>query len=364
MRFSTFLAVTLVTALAGCNGATNAVPGAGASSALASIKSGHPTAAQLGLWPRSGPAVRVCGAVSVGFARCQAWIRTDVRGTIRPDTPQGYGPSDLQKAYGLTSYSQSNGGGETVAIVDAYVDPNAAADLTKYRAQYGLPPCTTSSGCFTAHALGTARNQGWAAEESLDVDMVSAICPNCKILLVEARSATTGNLATAEVYATQHANYVSNSWSGNEGSKSKDGDFNVAGVAITAATGDSGHNSIAQWPAILPTVIGVGGTTLTSTNPRTESAWSGAGSGCSTVYTEAELPERRHHRLLQARASRCFGRRESEHRRRGLRLVRLRRLDGLRRDARLRRRSSRRSSHSPATRARTIRAISTHIRRA
>lgn len=286
MRFSTFLAVTLVTALAGCNGATNAVPGAGASTALASVKSGHPTAAQLGLWPRSGPAVRVCGAVSVGFARCQAWIRTDVRGTIRPDTPAGYGPSDLQTAYGLTSYSQSNGGGETVAIVDAYVDPNAAADLTKYRAQYGLPPCTTSSGCFTAHAFGTARNQGWAAEESLDVDMVSAICPNCKILLVEARSSTTGNLATAEVYATQHANYVSNSWSGNEGSKSKDGDFNVAGVAITAATGDSGHNSIAQWPAILPTVTGVGGTTLTSTNPRTESAWSGAGSGCSTVYAK------------------------------------------------------------------------------
>ncbi len=288
MRYSTILAVTLVTALSACNGASNAVPG-GASTTTSSLASGtsrHATAAELGLWPRPGPAVRVCGEAARGYARCQAWLRTDINGMIRPDTPAGYGPSDLQKAYNLTSYSQSNGGGQTVAIVDAYIDPNAATDLAKYRSQYGLPPCTASSGCFTAHALGTAKNVGWAAEESLDVDMASAICPNCKILLVEAKSATTANLAAAEVYATQHANYVSNSWSGNEGSKSKDGDFNVSGVAITAATGDSGHNSIAQWPAILPTVIGVGGTTLSSTSPRSESAWSGAGSGCSTVYAK------------------------------------------------------------------------------
>ena len=131
-------------------------------------------------------------------------------------------------------------------------------DLAKYRAQYGLPACTTSNGCFTAHAFGTQTNVGWAAEESLDVDMVSAICPNCKILLVEAKSPTTGNLVTAEMYATAHANYVSNSWSGNECCKAKSPDFDVPGVAITAATGDNGHNSVAQWPAILPTVIAVG----------------------------------------------------------------------------------------------------------
>ncbi|MBV8529854.1 MAG: hypothetical protein JO104_00935, partial [Candidatus Eremiobacteraeota bacterium] len=113
-----------------------------------------------------------------------------------------------------------------------------------------------------------------------------AICPNCNILLVEAAGASISALSTAEKYATAHANYVSNSWSGNEGSTNYDGDYNVSGVAITAATGDSGHNATAQWPAILPSVIGVGGTSLTSISPRVESAWSGAGSGCSGIYSK------------------------------------------------------------------------------
>jgi subtilase family serine protease len=223
--------------------------------------------------------------VGRGYARCQAWIRTDIRGLIRPNTPRGYAPSDLQTAYGLTSFSQSNGTGQTVAIVDAYDDPNAASDLNVYRSQYGLSSCTVSNGCFTKHKNTTRTNTGWAEEESLDVDMVSAICPNCKILLVEASSASISALSSAEQYATAHANYVSNSWSGSEGITSYDSDYNVGGVAITAATGDSGYNSTAQWPAILPSVIGVGGTSLKSINPRTETAWSGAGSGCSKIYS-------------------------------------------------------------------------------
>src|SRR5262249_46981778 len=145
-----------------------------------------------------GPATRVCGAVRVGYARCQAWVRTDIAGMGRDASPSGYAPSDLQTAYGLTSFSGSNGSGITVAIVDAYDDPNAAPDLSTYRAQYGLPPCTTSSGCFTKHKFGSTTNTGWAEEESLDVDMVSAICPNCKILLVEASTASTSALSTAE----------------------------------------------------------------------------------------------------------------------------------------------------------------------
>ena len=189
-------------------------------------------------------------------------------------------------AYNLTNYSASNGKGQTVAIVDAYVDPSAAKDLAVYRSQYGLSSCTASGGCFATKAFGSSANAGWAQEESLDVDMVSAICPNCHIILVEAASNSLSALATAEKYATQHANYVSNSWSGNEGTKTYDGDFNVSGVAITAATGDNGYNSTAQWPAILPTVTAVGGTSLTSYNPRKESAWSGAGSGCSKVYAK------------------------------------------------------------------------------
>jgi subtilase family serine protease len=228
--------------------------------------------------------MRVCAAVRTGYARCLSWVRTDVKGLIRNATPGGYGPSDLGKAYGLTAYS--SGSGRTVAIVDAFVDPNAGKDLAVYRARYGLPACNGSNGCFATKAFGKQTNISWAQEESLDVDMVSAICPGCHILLVEAASNSLSALATAEKYATTHANYVSNSWSGDEASKAYDSIFNVSGVAITAATGDNGHNKVAQWPAILPTVTAVGGTSLTSISPRAESAWSGAGSGCSKIYAK------------------------------------------------------------------------------
>ena len=137
----------------------------------------HPTAAQLGLWPSAGPAVSVCGPAPAGSARCLALVRTDIKGMLRPATPSGYGPSDLQTAYNLTSYSSQNGGGQTVAIVDAYDDPNAEADLGVYRSQYGLSACTTANGCFSKVKQGSTANAGWAEEESLDVDMVSAICP-------------------------------------------------------------------------------------------------------------------------------------------------------------------------------------------
>ncbi len=186
------------------------------------MRSLHPTAAQLGLWPSAGPAVSVCGAVPAGSARCLALIRTDIKGVLRPAIPAGYGPSDLQTAYNLTSYSANNGSGQTVAIVDAYDDPNAESDLAVYRSQYGLSACTTANGCFSKVKQGSTANTGWAEEESLDVDMASAICPNCHIILVEAASATISSLTTAEKYATAHANYVSNSWSGSEGSTAYD----------------------------------------------------------------------------------------------------------------------------------------------
>src|SRR5581483_5802861 len=129
MRFSTTLLLAVTVALTACNGATTSLPSGASGAANASHTVQHPTAAQLGLWPKPGPAVHVCGTVGKGYARCLALVRTDIKGMARPDTPSGYGPSDLQTAYGLTSYSQSNGGGQTVAIVDAYDDPNAASDL-------------------------------------------------------------------------------------------------------------------------------------------------------------------------------------------------------------------------------------------
>ncbi|MBV8197905.1 MAG: S53 family peptidase [Candidatus Eremiobacteraeota bacterium] len=294
MRFSAIVAAGLTVALTACTDATSSLPQASlrvgcaakARLRLSTAVRHAPTAAELGVWPRRGRAMRVCGDVGNGFARCQAWLRTDIAGTIAPNTPGGYGPDDLQKAYGLSSYSKDSGDCSTVAIVDAYDDPNAASDLNVYRSRYDLPPCTVADGCFTKQQFTSQMNAGWAGEESVDIDMVSAICPNCKILLVEAASASTADLSAAERYATAHAAYVSNSWSGNEGTTSYDGDYNVNGVAIAAATGDRGYSATAQWPAILPNVIGVGGTTLSSINPLAETAWSYAGSGCSKIYAK------------------------------------------------------------------------------
>jgi len=303
MRLEIIAAVGSIAILTACSEAASALPKAAAacvpktrqsSSIVQQSASGVPpmatsvprlaTAAQRGLWPRQGPAVRVCGDVGRGFARCQAWLRTDIRGAIQPDTPGGYAPDDLQTAYGLTSASKNNGAGLTVAVVDAYDNPKAAADLNVYRSQFGLPSCTVSNGCFTQQKFTSATNNGWAGEESVDVDMVSAICPNCKIILVEAASASMSDLSTAERYATAHADYVSNSWSGNEGTQTYDDDYSASCGVITAATGDSGHNATAQWPAVLPGVIAVGGTSLTSISPRVETAWLRAGSACSKIY--------------------------------------------------------------------------------
>jgi hypothetical protein len=298
MRFTTIAAVAAVAAFSACT-RSNSLPPATSNASCVShtqrILSSEPptgtapqpaTAARLGLWPRRGASVRVCGAVGTGFARCEAWLRTDIRGLVAPNTPAGYAPSDLQTAYGLTSDIKNDGRGQTIAVVDAYDNPHAAADLNVYRAQYGLPACTVSSGCFTEQKYTSQTNTGWAAEESVDIDMVSAICPNCKILLVEAASTSMADLSTAEQYATAHADEVSNSWSGNEGTKTYDDDYDAGCKVITAATGDSGYSSTAQWPAILPNVIGVGGTSLTSIAPRAETAWSYAGSGCSKIYAK------------------------------------------------------------------------------
>jgi hypothetical protein len=226
--------------------------------------------------------------------QCFALMRTDITAVsanaITPNaTPSGYGPANLDSAYKL---STSGGTGATVAIVDAYNDPTAASDLATYRSQYGLPACTTASGCLRivnqngATSPLPSNDSGWAGEESLDLDMVSAICPNCKIILVEASSASNSALYTAEDTAVAlGAKYVSNSWGGGEysGQTSDDAHFNHPGVAITVSSGDNGAG--AEFPATSQYVTAVGGTHLTtSTNSRgwTESAWSGAGSGCSS----------------------------------------------------------------------------------
>jgi len=210
-------------------------------------------------------------------------------------TVSGFGPSDLQSAYSLPS--STAGSGETVAIVDAYNDPTAAADLAVYRSNYGLSACTVASGCLkivsqTGSTTSLPRTDaGWATEESLDLDMVSAIAPNAHIILVEASSASYANLGTAVNEAAKlGANAISNSYGGSESSTDTSYDttyYNHPGIAITASTGDSGYG--VQYPAASPYVTAVGGTSLSkASNTRgwSETVWSGAGAGCSAYETQ------------------------------------------------------------------------------
>ena len=233
---------------------------------------------------------------------CFAIVRTDRTMTRaqaeRPSaTPSGYGPSSIQSAYKLAGLSAS---GRTVAIVDAYNDPTAEADLGVYRSQFGLPACTTANGCFrkvsqTGSSTSLpATNASWAQEISLDLDMVSAACPTCHILLVEASSASTANLGTGVNQAAKTAGVVaiSNSYGGSDARDSTYAKYyNHPGIAVTASTGDSGYQG-GSYPADSAYVTAVGGTSLrTSTSSRgwTETAWSGAGSGCS-AYNTAVAP--------------------------------------------------------------------------
>ena len=245
----------------------------------------------------SGNTRHSCSAAQAGFATCFAIVRTD-RTMTRAQaaqpfvTPSGYGPSAIVSAYKLSGF---NAGGRTVAIVDAYDDPTAEADLGVYRAQYGLPACTTANGCFKKVSQnGTTtypqKNAGWAQEISLDLDMVSAACPTCHILLVEAKTASFANLGTAvnRAAATAGVVAISNSYGGGDAPDSTYGHYyNPPGIAVTASTGDAGYQG-GSFPADSTYVTAVGGTSLsTASNTRgwTESAWSGAGSGCSAYNT-------------------------------------------------------------------------------
>ncbi|HEX3590213.1 MAG TPA: S53 family peptidase [Pseudonocardiaceae bacterium] len=245
--------------------------------------------------PVAGPVIGFGCATPTGphQAHCLGEIRahrsTKGLAPLLMSGPTGLGAPDLESAYKVAGLRS---GGATVAIVDAFDDPHAEADLGVYRQQYGLPACTTANGCFhkvngngQAGPLPTA-DPGWAEEESLDLDMVSSICPDCHITLVEAASADDTSLDTAEDAAAAAPGVVaiSNSWGGNEDSTitADDAHFHHAGVAITASSGDSGFGVI--WPASSPFVTAVGGTSLTkASNARgwSETAWSGAGSGCS-----------------------------------------------------------------------------------
>ncbi|MBO9580962.1 MAG: S53 family peptidase [Sphingobium sp.] len=243
--------------------------------------------------------VKSCpGPAAAGNARCFAHVVTDSNGNplarSQPQvaTPSGFGPADLRAAYALTSADWGSSA-TTVAIVDAYGYANAEADLAVYRAKFGLPACTTANGCFRkvnqrGQVSGYPREDtGWAQETALDLDMVSAMCPGCKILLVQADSPGYGNLANAVNAArVLGARVISNSYGGPEGGSSAyEVYYNISGVAVTASSGDSGYG--VSFPASSNHVTAVGGTSLfRSGGGWSETAWAGAGSGCSTTYAK------------------------------------------------------------------------------
>ena len=160
---------------------------------------------------RIKPSERTCAAAPAGYAACLARVVVNSNGTpkaksksqLDPDAiPAGYGPSDIQSAYNL---SGASGAGRTVAIVDAYDDPTAEQDLATYRSTYGLPACTSSNGCFSKvdEFGGTSYpsvDAGWATEESLDLDMVSArparAATSCSSRPIRHRSPTSARPST------------------------------------------------------------------------------------------------------------------------------------------------------------------------
>ncbi len=314
-----------------------------ASSAWAGVRSGAATAGAIasalsqstGLSPSQVTSEAVCPPAPAGFARCDAQalvlrsnharVRPHVHGgqtftqvfpthargirSARPtdadagaSAPEPGTPAWLQQAYDLTYLSQTAGGTDTVAIVDVGDDPSAESDLGVFRSTYGLPACTTANLCFekvnesgNPSPLPQPADSDWESEESLDLDAVSALCPKCKILLVEASTADDTDLdAAVGAAATLGANQISNSWSDDESSPIG-GTYTFAHAAVIAATGDHGYvgGGYDAYPAAIPGVTAAGGTSLApatggqSARGFSESAWSldgvwGGASGCDT----------------------------------------------------------------------------------
>jgi subtilase family serine protease len=235
---------------------------------------------------------RVCAVAPAGVAACHAHVRTVVGrdGKVRPDAStawtSGYGWQDLKSAYNLPSSSTQT----TVAVVDAYAHPRAAADLAEYRRVTGLPALRI--GQFVENNQpGTTSDIGWGQEEMLDLEMVSAVCPSCNILYVGAKSASFTDLAAAvnTAAATPGVTVISNSYGAGEFSPPSTitSAYDHQNIAITVSSGDSGYG--VQMPAAFNTVVAVGGTSLrhaTDARGWSETAWSGAGSGCSAVITQ------------------------------------------------------------------------------
>jgi subtilase family serine protease len=311
------IALLAIVAVAGCSGA-GAVPAAGlmqtvqtaGTRSAADSATGLPGESATGLPGESatglpgesatglpgesatglpGASFACSGIPQAGSADCTLAINLNVAPTANPAQPAasiaGLHPADLQSAYSLPS--QDAGG--TIAIVDAYDDPVAESDLAIYRTAFGLPACTSANGCFrklNQHGVKgsyPASNAGWSEEIALDLDMVSAACPKCSIVLVEANSALLDDLGAAvDTAVAAGAKAVSNSYYAVEWSRetSEDAHYRHPGVAMTASSGDRGY---ATYPAASQYVTSVGGSSLArgSGGGWSESPWQYTGHGCS-----------------------------------------------------------------------------------
>jgi hypothetical protein len=248
--------------------------------------------------------VHACGQdMTKGRFSCFTEKRTNIKRSLALAagvTPAGYSPANIQSAYDLPSGT----GSPLVAIVDAYDDPNAESDLAVYRAQFGLPACTTANGCFrkvgqdgsTNYPSPPPAGDDWVSEITLDLDAVSATCPDCHILLVEANddSTSSGSLLTAvQTARTMGAKFISMSWGSSEDGTENSQDsqyFDYPGIAFTASSGDYGYSDGPIYPSTSQYAVSAGGTTLSpaagTMRGWSESAWDGAGSGCSADVTK------------------------------------------------------------------------------
>jgi subtilase family serine protease len=239
-----------------------------------------------------------CGNPLSGNVACHIVLNTGIqalRESVLPaERVPGLHPADLQAAYG---FSGSGGNGNTVAVIVAYDDPAVEYDLGIYRRTFGLPPCTTGNGCFKK--VKTRRgerllavNAGWALETALDVEMVSAICPQCRILVVEAPSTNLKDMIDAHRTAIANgATVISDSFYIGESSGELEHEAVLKTVSqsatIVASAGDAGAG--ARYPASSKYVVAVGGTSLVrASNARgwSETAWQHTSAGCSTIVTK------------------------------------------------------------------------------
>ena len=253
-------------------------------------------------------AERTC---KTGQFRCFAMVLTRDGARVHAASPfalpAGYGPAQYHTAYNLPTTATGN---QTVAIVDAFDDKTIAADLKTYNTAFGIPQlpnctATVTTSCFKKINLGAPVNsavaQGWDVEIALDVETVHAICQNCKIVLVEAVDNMFPNLEAAVDRAHTEAGIISNSYGayGFDGkSPGDDAHYNHTHSAIVVSAGDSGYG--AAYPAVLNTVVAVGGTRLTlgaggaygserAWGPDATHAW-GSGSGCANGSVSGAAP--------------------------------------------------------------------------